>query len=114
MSRSTGLQTEQVTVIKCKNCGEILNSERDYYYTPEDLARFEAERVAEAKRSNYKFGRGVFSFLMIIGFIWFLVAAIPWNAQLGGRTGPHIPGTVGSVIIFGVSLFMYSFFNKKL
>ena len=57
MSRSTGLQTKQVTVIKCKNCGEILNGERNYHYTPEELAQIQKHNHAREARkwTNIKF-----------------------------------------------------------
>ena len=45
-SGSTGLQTKQVAVVKCKDCGEILNEERNYHYTAEELARMKAELQA--------------------------------------------------------------------
>ena len=112
LSRNTGMQTKQVQVIKCKDCGEILSEEHNFHYIAEDRANMKAARAAKAKRTEYKGGYVIFFILTGISSIWSL-AAITETDQYG-RPDRNIYNIVSSVLFFGVSLFMLWFFSKKL
>lgn len=72
-SGSTELRTKQVAVVKCKDCGEILNGERDYHLTQQELDQLEEERLLEERKSAAKWSYIWFIPTIVFGF--FLVTA---------------------------------------
>ena len=70
LSRSTGMETKQVQVIKCKACGEILSQEHNYFYTQEELAQIAAQRrKSEAKWAPIWWVLFVFFVLMALALL---------------------------------------------
>ena len=65
LSRNTGMQTKQVQVIKCKDCGEILSEEHNFHLTQQELDQLEEERLLEERKSA-----------AIWSYVWFIPAIV--------------------------------------
>ena len=90
-SGSTELRTEQVAVVKCKACGEILNSARNYHYTAEELAQ-----LAQLKASKEKKKRAAYRAIMI--FLIVLCAAVSLFSLILGFSDDY--DTEQKIVIF--------------
>ena len=108
LSRSTGVETKQVQVIKCKACGEILGQERDYLYTPEELAY----RKTQRKLKEWRDFISALSIVSLIGVILgtFLLVLVDWS---------EISAVIKSLGVISLVVFLTSLYgswsiNKKI